>query len=76
MLAGAGLQASAALLLQAIQRRLEEIEVTFRELEQQGIKLEKLLRDENGKARVDGALGPWMGVCTLLTTALACREPG
>ncbi|NXX38381.1 MICA3 monooxygenase, partial [Tricholaema leucomelas] len=31
---------------QAIQRRLEEIEVTFRELEQQGIKLEKLLRDE------------------------------
>ncbi|NXY20554.1 MICA1 monooxygenase, partial [Atrichornis clamosus] len=33
---------------QAIQRRLEEIEVTFRELEQQGIKLEKLLRDEHG----------------------------
>ncbi|NXK40286.1 MICA1 monooxygenase, partial [Piprites chloris] len=33
---------------QAIQRRLEEIEVTFRELEQEGIKLEKLLRDENG----------------------------
>ncbi|XP_054251944.1 F-actin-monooxygenase MICAL1 [Indicator indicator] len=33
---------------QAIQRRLEEIEVTFRELEQQGIKLEKLLRDEGG----------------------------
>ncbi|NXT00432.1 MICA1 monooxygenase, partial [Jacana jacana] len=32
---------------QAIQRRLEEIEVTFRELEQQGIKLEKLLRDED-----------------------------
>ncbi|XP_039941275.1 F-actin-monooxygenase MICAL1 isoform X1 [Hirundo rustica] len=32
---------------QAIQRRLEEIEVTFRELEQQGIKLEKLLRDKN-----------------------------
>lgn len=32
---------------QAIQRRLEEIDVTFRELEQQGIKLEKLLRDEN-----------------------------
>ncbi|NWV25917.1 MICA1 monooxygenase, partial [Origma solitaria] len=32
---------------QAIQRRLEEIEVTFRELEQQGTKLEKLLRDEN-----------------------------
>lgn len=51
----AGLQVSAALLLQAIQRRLEEIEVTFRELEQQGIKLEKLLRDENGKARVDRA---------------------
>lgn len=56
VLAGAGLQVSAALLSQAIQRRLEEIEVTFRELEQQGIKLEKLLRDENGKARVDGAL--------------------
>ncbi|KAM9217253.1 F-actin-monooxygenase MICAL1 [Leptosomus discolor] len=35
---------------QAIQRRLEEIEVTFRELEQQGIKLEKLLRDEDGTA--------------------------
>ncbi|XP_061869549.1 F-actin-monooxygenase MICAL1 isoform X2 [Colius striatus] len=33
---------------QAIQRRLEEIEVTFRELEQQGITLEKLLRDEDG----------------------------
>ncbi|KAM9369359.1 F-actin-monooxygenase MICAL1 [Phaethornis superciliosus] len=33
---------------QAIQRRLEEIEVKFRELEQQGIKLEKLLRDEGG----------------------------
>ncbi|KAM6114658.1 F-actin-monooxygenase MICAL1 [Phoenicopterus ruber ruber] len=33
---------------QAIQRRLEEIEETFRELEQQGIKLEKLLRDEDG----------------------------
>uniref|UniRef100_A0A493T9E7 BMERB domain-containing protein n=1 Tax=Anas platyrhynchos platyrhynchos TaxID=8840 RepID=A0A493T9E7_ANAPP len=33
---------------QAIQRRLEEIEVTFRELEQQGIKLEKFLRDEGG----------------------------
>ncbi|NXH25769.1 MICA1 monooxygenase, partial [Myiagra hebetior] len=32
---------------QTIQRRLEEIEVTFRELEQQGVKLEKLLRDEN-----------------------------
>ncbi|NXJ71017.1 MICA1 monooxygenase, partial [Rostratula benghalensis] len=32
---------------QTIQRRLEEIEVTFRELEQQGIKLEKLLRDED-----------------------------
>ncbi|NXS13026.1 MICA1 monooxygenase, partial [Neodrepanis coruscans] len=30
---------------QAIQRRLEEIEVTFREVEQQGIKVEKLLRD-------------------------------
>ncbi|NWX20390.1 MICA1 monooxygenase, partial [Aegotheles bennettii] len=33
---------------QAIQRRLEEIEVTFRDLEHQGIKLEKLLRDEGG----------------------------
>ncbi|NXG72921.1 MICA1 monooxygenase, partial [Baryphthengus martii] len=33
---------------QAIQRRLEEIEVTFRELEQQGIKVEKSLRDEGG----------------------------
>lgn len=43
---------------QAIQRRLEEIEVTFRELEQQGIKLEKLLRDEGGKARVDRASCP------------------
>lgn len=34
---------------QAIQRRLEEIEVTFRELEQQGIKLEKFLREDTGK---------------------------
>lgn len=42
---------------QAIQRRLEEIEVTFRELEQQGIKLEKFLRDEGGKDRVPGP--PW-----------------
>ncbi|NXL91365.1 MICA1 monooxygenase, partial [Alectura lathami] len=33
---------------QAIQRRLEEIEVTFQELEQQGIKLEKFLREEGG----------------------------
>ncbi|NXY92390.1 MICA1 monooxygenase, partial [Alcedo cyanopectus] len=33
---------------QAIQRRLEEIEVTFRELEQKGIMLEKSLRDEGG----------------------------
>ncbi|NWJ03560.1 MICA1 monooxygenase, partial [Crypturellus undulatus] len=36
---------------QAIQRRLEEIEVTFGELEKQGIKLEKLLRDESGGDR-------------------------
>ncbi|XP_048352325.1 F-actin-monooxygenase MICAL1 [Sphaerodactylus townsendi] len=33
---------------QSIQRRLEEIEVTFRELEKQGIKLERSLRDEGG----------------------------
>ncbi|XP_019369672.1 PREDICTED: protein-methionine sulfoxide oxidase MICAL1 isoform X3 [Gavialis gangeticus] len=33
---------------QAIQRRLEEIEVTFRELEEQGIKLEQSLRGEGG----------------------------
>ncbi|XP_068774072.1 F-actin-monooxygenase MICAL1 isoform X2 [Struthio camelus] len=33
---------------QAIQRRLEEIEVTFQELEKQGIKLEKFLREEAG----------------------------
>ncbi|NXH13728.1 MICA1 monooxygenase, partial [Bucco capensis] len=33
---------------QGIQRRLEEIEETFRELEQQGTKLEKLLREEGG----------------------------
>ncbi|KGL85490.1 Protein-methionine sulfoxide oxidase MICAL3, partial [Tinamus guttatus] len=39
--------ASAALVPQAIQRRLEEIEVTFGELEKQGIKLEKFLRDES-----------------------------
>ncbi|NXD17733.1 MICA1 monooxygenase, partial [Nothocercus nigrocapillus] len=32
---------------QAIQRRLEEIEVTFGELEKEGVKLEKLLRDES-----------------------------
>lgn len=53
---GAGPWASTALPLQAIQRRLEEIEVTFRELEQKGIKLEKLLRDEDGKARAHRAL--------------------
>lgn len=35
--------------LQAIQRRLEEIEVTFRELEKQGIKVEQSLREEAGK---------------------------
>ncbi|XP_025967646.2 F-actin-monooxygenase MICAL1 [Dromaius novaehollandiae] len=33
---------------QAIQRRLEEIEVTFQEVEKQGIKLEKFLREEGG----------------------------
>ncbi|XP_007426639.1 F-actin-monooxygenase MICAL1 [Python bivittatus] len=33
---------------QAIQRRLEEIEVTFRELEKQGIKVEQSLREEAG----------------------------
>ncbi|XP_061488477.1 F-actin-monooxygenase MICAL1 [Rhineura floridana] len=33
---------------QSIQRRLEEIEVTFRELEEQGIKLERSLREEGG----------------------------
>ncbi|XP_067387577.1 F-actin-monooxygenase MICAL1 [Emydura macquarii macquarii] len=33
---------------QAIQRRLEEIEVTFRELEEKGIKLERALRGEGG----------------------------
>lgn len=40
---------------QAIQRRLEEIEVTFRELEQQGIKLEKFLREDSGENLVSGA---------------------
>ncbi|ETE62873.1 Protein MICAL-3, partial [Ophiophagus hannah] len=33
---------------QAIQRRLEEIEVTFRDLEKQGIKVEQSLREEAG----------------------------
>ncbi|XP_039179205.1 F-actin-monooxygenase MICAL1 [Crotalus tigris] len=33
---------------QAIQRRLEEIEVTFRELEKQGVKVEQSLRKEAG----------------------------
>ncbi|XP_054835705.1 F-actin-monooxygenase MICAL1 [Eublepharis macularius] len=33
---------------QSIQRRLEEIEVTFRELEKQGIKLERSLRNDGG----------------------------
>ncbi|NWI68847.1 MICA1 monooxygenase, partial [Todus mexicanus] len=33
---------------QTIQRRLEEIEATFQELEQEGIRLEKSLRDECG----------------------------
>lgn len=35
---------------QSIQRRLEEIEVTFRELEKKGKKLEQALRDEGGKS--------------------------
>lgn len=34
---------------QSIQRRLEEIEVTFKELEEKGVVLERTLREEAGK---------------------------
>lgn len=34
---------------QSIQRRLEEIEVTFKDLEHKGVDLEKRLRGEAGK---------------------------
>lgn len=34
---------------QSIQRRLEEIEVTFKELEEKGVVLERALREEAGK---------------------------
>lgn len=34
--------------LQTIQRRLEEIEVTFKDLEEKGVDLERTLREESG----------------------------
>lgn len=34
---------------QSIQRRLEEIEVTFKDLEDKGVELERTLRGEAGK---------------------------
>lgn len=34
---------------QSIQRRLEEIEVTFKDLEEKGVVLERTLREETGK---------------------------
>ena len=37
--------------LKSIQRRLEEIEVTFKELEDKGIVLERTLRGEAGEGR-------------------------
>ncbi|NWW54832.1 MICA1 monooxygenase, partial [Pedionomus torquatus] len=64
---------------QAIQRRLEEIEVTFRELEQQGIKLEKSLRDERSQARDEQAtMSPTagVGVSALLTPPCLCHPVG
>lgn len=57
---------------QAIQRRLEEIEVTFRELEQQGIKLEKFLREDSGEDLVCGASQcPRKGLTPLTLPCLA-----
>lgn len=38
--------------LQSIQRRLEEIEVTFKDLEEKGVVLERTLREETGKTQV------------------------
>lgn len=38
--------------LQSIQRRLEEIEVTFKDLEDKGVVLERTLREETGKTQV------------------------
>lgn len=38
--------------LQSIQRRLEEIEVTFKDLEDKGVVLEQTLREETGTTQV------------------------
>nr|XP_028589772.1 F-actin-monooxygenase MICAL1-like [Podarcis muralis]XP_028589773.1 F-actin-monooxygenase MICAL1-like [Podarcis muralis]XP_028589775.1 F-actin-monooxygenase MICAL1-like [Podarcis muralis]XP_028589776.1 F-actin-monooxygenase MICAL1-like [Podarcis muralis] len=59
---------------QSIQRRLEEIEVTFRELEQQGIELERSLREEKG---TDAELKQWMNQLLSLVqkkNSLMCEE--
>lgn len=40
---------------QSIQRRLEEIEVTFKDLEEKGVVLERTLRGEAGKNTVSPA---------------------
>jgi len=42
-------RSSSVLLIQSIQRRLEEIEVTFKELEDKGVVLERALRGEPGE---------------------------
>lgn len=49
---------------QSIQRRLEEIEVTFKDLEEKGVVLERSLREETGKNQ---ELGEFPG---------SCRDPG
>ena len=46
---------------QSIQRRLEEIEVTFKELEEKGVQLERVLRGEAGKAAQVKVLGVHLG---------------
>lgn len=45
---------------QSIQRRLEEIEVTFKDLEEKGVVLERTLREETGKNPV---LGKFQRMC-------------
>ncbi|KAJ8258007.1 hypothetical protein GJAV_G00192100 [Gymnothorax javanicus] len=45
---------------QSIQRRLEEIEVTFKELEEKGVQLERVLRGEAGAAESSGMIDQWI----------------
>ncbi|KAG5837784.1 hypothetical protein ANANG_G00216650 [Anguilla anguilla] len=45
---------------QSIQRRLEEIEVTFKELEEKGVQLERVLRGEAGSPGPSGMIDQWI----------------